>query len=102
VDSELVQHLWTPDAISQAGDREMKKQATKTPREARTFDEVCGIPRDNVTRGQFWMLLDDDHIVLTQQKPGEPATASIRITRRAFEAFADWYNDGVWPRRKKP
>lgn len=64
------------------------------PRDASTLDDVCSLPRDNITSGDYWALLmgdGGDSITLTKQRVGKNATESISITRRDFNRIVDWY-----------
>lgn len=75
----------------------------RTPRTFRTQAQLCALKRDNVTYGDYWMLVGNAgwNVVLSHQPAGEPRIASIELPRHVFNRFVDWYNDGVWPRPKK-
>ena len=70
------------------------KAVAKTPREVKTFDELCALPCDNVSSTTHWIVVSEASVVLTQQRVGEPTEASITIPRRVFNRFIDWYNTG--------
>lgn len=79
-----------------------RKQAKiLTPRQARTLDQVCAMPRDNVGTDEHWLLVDGHTVAICQQRDGESPTAKIVMPRETFDAFADWYTTGRWrkPRR---
>lgn len=42
-----------------------------------TFDELCGIPRDNDETEGFWWQLDGETLAITQQRDGQQAEAAI-------------------------
>lgn len=81
-----------------------KKQAMKTtrvekaPRQAVTLSDLCRLTRDNVHTRDFWLMVDGPYVVIAAQKSGSMPTGKVVITRKAFDAFIDWYQDGVWPR----
>lgn len=81
-------------------DRKMKKAKLKTPREARTFAQICKLPRDNVDSGDFWIAIDEQTVTVAHQQTGAPAISKTTIPRRQFEALIDWYNTGS--KRAKP
>lgn len=73
-----------------------RKKPVKTmrPRDARTSEQVCNMPRDNLTVGGFWILLSGNRacsVTICAQKSGEPVTQKINIPRRVFDRFIDWY-----------
>ena len=74
-----------------------------TPRKAKTLQVIAALPRDNVGTEHHWIILDGGNVTIAAQQPGSPPTAIITIPRETFEAFADWYNTGVWrkPRKRK-
>jgi hypothetical protein len=37
------------------------------------------------------MVQHDGAVILTEQRSGEPATASIVIPRQAFQSLLEWY-----------
>lgn len=75
-----------------------------TPREAKTFDDICSLPRDNVSTDEHWIIINGENdVCISTQRNGEPRTESVHLPRETFEAFIDWYNTGKWkkPRKKK-
>ncbi len=80
-----------------------KKRPIPTPRQARSFADICLMPRDNVGTRDFWILADVGEVTLAQQKQYEAVTADITIPRKVFDAFVDWYMTGKWlaPHKKR-
>lgn len=78
------------------------KQATKarpvrayrTPREARTYNQICERPRDWKGYGDWSLMISEGVVVLSEQAMGESRAQHIEIPRRAFNALIDWYNHG--------
>ena len=66
----------------------------RTPREAKTFAQICEMPRDNWSYGDFWMMVVGPDVVITKQRSGEMSTEKIKIPRRVFNRFVDIYNTG--------
>ena len=62
-----------------------------TLRGATTLDEICKLKRDNYAVAGFWICADECRITITQQRPGESATASVTVPRRQFNALIDFY-----------
>jgi len=67
---------------------------TMKPRDATTFDEVCQLENDNITAGNFWMLVEDDAVTMVKQPSEEQPKAAVTIPREVFNLFVDWYNTG--------
>jgi hypothetical protein len=61
------------------------------PRKARTFEQLCSLPRDNVGAPGWWMLVNEDTVTITAQEWGQPVTSNVAIPREYFDAFVDWY-----------
>lgn len=78
-----------------------KTKTPRTPREARTMNQICAIPRDNIDRGDYWMMLGAGEVTLAKQQVGGPPDARLDIPRRVFDAFVDWYQTGQWPPKRK-
>lgn len=74
-----------------------------TPRQAKTFDEICGLRRDNVGTDTNWMIFDEIEVTITKQTLGGSKIGRVTIPRADFEAFIDWYNTGTFrkPRKKE-
>ena len=72
------------------------KRRTKKlrPIQARTFKQVCSLPRDNLSTKDFWILIDHPHVVICQQRTGEPAKGSLSIPRAQFDRLVRWYITG--------
>lgn len=97
-----------PEPVSNEGPGvwdEKERNLTMTPREAKTFEQICELDRDNVDTDEHWMILDSggDEITLAAQQLGKPSSAKISMPRATFEAFIDWYNTGTFrkPRAKR-
>jgi hypothetical protein len=67
------------------------------PREAKTWEDICHLPRDNVAASDYWMILDRDTVRIAAQQCGQVPTQKITLPRAVFEAFIDWYNTGRCP-----
>ena len=64
------------------------------PMYARTHKQICSLSRDNLDAGDFWILLDGNEIVLTEQGNGKPVKAQVKIPARHFARLARWYVTG--------
>ena len=67
---------------------------TKTPIECKTFNDICNMPRDNISIGDFWILTDGYEITIARQKEGHESEAKISIPKSVFNKFARWYMTG--------
>ena len=67
---------------------------SKTPQEARTFEQICSLKRDNVTSGDYWMTFDEGSVYLNQQPMGEPPVDEIVISRTVFNRFVRFWTTG--------
>ena len=65
-----------------------------TPKEAKTFEQICKLPRDNVESGDFSIVLGSQEIYLAEQRPGEDRKQHIEIPRLNFNALVKWYLTG--------
>lgn len=70
----------------------MKK--VKAPIECKTFNDICNMPRDNLTLKDFWILTDGYEVTLARQKLGHEAEEIISIPKAVFNKFARWYMTG--------
>lgn len=69
-----------------------KKQKMRAPADCRTVDQQCELVRDNISTPQSWILLDGaDGVTITNQRPGESSTGSVKLSRAEFLKFAQWY-----------
>ena len=67
----------------------MKKLA---PCQAKTLRQICSLRSDNYSTADAWILLaGGSGVCLTNQRSGEPATASVTIPRVQFNRLVDWY-----------
>ena len=69
----------------------MTKTKTLSPRQARTWDQLCSLRRDNSSWGDWWILTDGLNVAIYQQKPGETSTQEISIPIGTFNRLIDWY-----------
>lgn len=69
-------------------------RTTSIPALARTIDECAVMKRDNVSRGDFWIITDGYSVTLAAQKVGESATGVASIPRDVFLRFVRWYLTG--------
>lgn len=76
-----------------------KRKVTKAPIDARTFEDICAMPRDNVEAEDFWMITDGYEVTIADQKSGAHPTQKISLPRDVFDAFVKWYVTG---RFRKP
>ena len=66
-----------------------------TPKQAKTFNQVCSLPRDNFSTRDFWLLLDGgSHVVLCEQRNGQPPKGNLRISKGQFDRLIHWYTTG--------
>jgi len=74
----------------------MSKKTNKSiaPIDAKTFGDICSLPRDNISCRGFWILTDGYYVSIHQQKPGEDSKQQIRIPRSIFDHFVRWYVTG--------
>lgn len=70
------------------------KRKRLKPIEARTFKQICSLPRDNLDYKNFWFMVDEGQVTLTAQKIGEAPTSQISIPRAVFDRMARWYLTG--------
>jgi hypothetical protein len=71
-----------------------KKTKKLAPIEASTHDQICSIPRDNLSAGDYWLLIDEGGVVMCEQPLGQAATAKIEMPRRQFNRLVRWYMTG--------
>lgn len=78
------------------------RKVPKRPRDARTFDDIWNLPRDNVSVRDYYLGFNHEgELYLGFQRRGERPEWSGTISRRAFERLIDWYNGVPAPRRRK-
>lgn len=63
----------------------------RSVRECKTFNQLCEMPYDNKSYGDFWVMYANDEITLTRQPIGESAQQIISLPRRVFNHFVDAY-----------
>lgn len=64
------------------------------PIEARTFKDICSLPRDNLDSKGFWILVDEGEITITKQNFGESLIAQITVPKAQFDRMVRWYFTG--------
>jgi hypothetical protein len=62
-----------------------------SPRNARS-DQFEKLNSDNKSTDNYWILLNEDHVTITDQKSGENAKTSVSIDKIQFHKLIDWYN----------
>jgi hypothetical protein len=63
-----------------------------SPRQAKTFDDVCKLNTDNHSLKDYWICLTGNNkINITKQRVGASSTESISIDRKSFNHLIDWY-----------
>lgn len=80
-----------------------------SPRTAKTTEALHALVCDNLDTGNFWILVQEDHVVITAQHDGQEPTTSIEIPKREFNKIVDFYNGsqrvapqrGAGPERQK-
>ena len=70
-----------------------RKQTTKrlSLREARTFNQICSMPRDNYSCGDFSVSTDGAEVWLYEQKLGEKQKQEFSIPKGKFDRLVDSY-----------
>lgn len=77
-----------------------KLKPANAPIDAKTDAQIANLGRDNVSYGNFWMILDGSTIRITDQPMGASPVQNLTISRRAFDRFARWYVTGSQKRPK--
>ena len=62
-----------------------------SPRNAKS-DQFEKLNSDNKNTDNYWILLNEDNITITEQKSGEYPKATITIDKIQFHKLIDWYN----------
>ena len=78
-----------------------RKKITMTPRQAKTFNQICTLQADKTETQNSWLMLEEDVVYLTNQKSGEPPTGEVEISRKDFEKFIAWYDRDQKPLKRK-
>ena len=66
----------------------MKKYS---PRTANTNGKVCSLRRDNASYGDYWILVSEGELTITEQALGESPRASITIDKVTFNKMIAFY-----------
>lgn len=61
----------------------VKAKQTKSLLEAKTFEEVCGLERDNFDVGDFWVMYDG-HEVTIGHKPQDRESVMMSVPIAVF------------------
>ena len=69
------------------------KAKTMKPIEARTFNQVCSLPRSSYDTKHFWLVIDGA-MVIGEQEDGQAATNKLVIPRAEFDRLVRWYMTG--------
>lgn len=69
-------------------------KAMLAPIEAKTFSQICKLPRDNYETAGYWILVGDRTIHFVEQRTGENATQKMAIPKREFDRLVRWYMTG--------
>lgn len=65
------------------------------PQDARTFKQICELPRDNVSWGDFTIMFSGERdIHISEHAVGASPTQRLTIPRHVFEKFVRWYQTG--------
>lgn len=62
-----------------------------TPKEATNQSKMLRLKSDNYSTKDFWILINNDSVVIAKQKDGEPLQAKITIPRSDFNRMIKWY-----------
>ncbi len=73
---------------------EGRKRKRLRPIDARTFAQICKLPRDGYDTKGHWILLDSGTVCLTAQVTGNAPTGQLTIPRAEFDRMARWYLTG--------
>lgn len=79
-----------------------RRTTLKRPMDARGAGQICEMPRDNLTAGDFWILTDGFNVSIAAQKTDESATVIVSIPRGEFNRMVRWYTKPVKVRKVKP
>lgn len=63
-----------------------------SPRETKTFKQLCSLKTDNTESKESWILVDVGTVHIHNQKNGEHSTGEVTLSRKEFNKFVDWYN----------
>lgn len=62
-----------------------------SPAEAKCERDLIGL-RETCWEGRgHWILVGHDSVCIREQRRGEPATGSVTIPRRTWDAMMTWY-----------
>mgnify|MGYP001597371128 FL=1 len=69
-------------------------KAMLAPIEAKTFSQICKLPRDNYDTAGYWILVGLKTIHFAEQRNGEATTQKMAIPKREFDRLVRWYMTG--------
>ena len=72
-----------------------------SPRTARTEQAVCSLRRDNVSYGDFWVMVDESTVTIAKQTPGHTAENMVTVDKETFNKMLRFYNTPSQTRAKK-
>jgi hypothetical protein len=62
-----------------------------SPKEAKTFDQICMLQTDGWDTKNSWICLGEETVTICLQKNYQKATDSVTLDRKEFERLANWY-----------
>ena len=62
-----------------------------SPRNAKG-NQIINLNSDNKSTENYWILLGEDSVTITEQAEGENAKDSITFEKNQFNRLIDWYN----------
>jgi hypothetical protein len=68
--------------------------ASLTPQTANTEGKLLKLKRDNMSKGDFWILAGENSVSIARQKAGTDLEALIEIPKSVFNAFVEFYTKG--------
>jgi len=79
----------------------MKEMKRLSPRKTIRYNDILKLQTENHCVKAGWILLDNNTVIVANQRAGESSTATVKFTRREFNALIDWYNREQTLRRQK-
>lgn len=63
------------------------------PKDVKKFHDILKLKRDNISFGDAWIIFNDaNELAIVNQKDGASSTGEVKLTRRQFQKFVDWWN----------
>lgn len=69
----------------------MKRNGKLSPKEARTYEQLCSLRATLWNCKWGWILTADGEITIQHQPRGEPRIQEITIPKRVFDKMVEWY-----------